>query len=199
MDNATLQKLKELGSLKDQGILSEEEFAAQKSALLSSGGVPQGQPMAAYATPPLVALADPAEQLRIKQEHELKLEQMKLEAKQEDNRRQEQLAAERMNNQLMLAQTAQTAASKASAAPVMINNNVSNVVAPVQATAPVVVQVQGSQFYADPGCCMKCCCPVCAVCTTYGTCCKCPHMLLACVFGCAYTMCCWSPSTERRP
>jgi hypothetical protein len=32
----SIQKLKELGQLRDQGILTEEEFAAQKSKLLSS-------------------------------------------------------------------------------------------------------------------------------------------------------------------
>lgn len=202
MADGTLAKLKELGALKDQGILTEIEFAAQKATLLSVGAVPQGQ-LVPPSAPPLVTLADPAEQRRREQEHELKLEKMKLEAKQEENRRQEQLAAERMSNQLMLAQTAQTAAAQASAAPVVVNNNNNNnmqmtsQIAPVQA-APVVVQVQGAQFYADPGCCMKCCCPVCAVCTTYGTCCKCPQMLLALLLCCSYTLCCWSPSTEQR-
>ena len=122
--------------LKEQGILSESEFAEQKALILSSTLV-QGQPVsppAVHTQPPLVTLADPAEQLRLKQEHELKLEKMKLEAKQEETRRQEQLAAERMNNQLMLAQTAQTAnaARQAPAAPIIVNNNNNNNSAPVQ-------------------------------------------------------------------
>ena len=45
MDDATIAKLKELAGLKDAGVLSEEEFQAQKKALLSSGAVPAGYPV----------------------------------------------------------------------------------------------------------------------------------------------------------
>jgi hypothetical protein len=34
--SSTIDQLKELGELKEQGILTEEEFAAQKAKLLSS-------------------------------------------------------------------------------------------------------------------------------------------------------------------
>jgi hypothetical protein len=35
-EDPTIAKLKELGSLRDQGILTEEEFAGQKAKLLSA-------------------------------------------------------------------------------------------------------------------------------------------------------------------
>ena len=73
--------------------------------------------------------------------------------------------------------------------------------APVAAAPAVVVNVSNvndTDFYTDPGCCMKCCCPVCSVCATYGDC-RCPQVLLALIFGCSYTMCCWFPASEKRP
>ena len=93
--------------------------------------------------------------------------------------------AERQDRLAMIAMT------QANAGAVNNNNNNNNIVVNVQGGGQQIM------YYQDPGCCMKCCCPPCAVYATYGDC-RCPQMLFACVFGYFYTLCCWSPATERR-
>jgi len=160
-----------------------------------------------------------------KRDHELKMAQMKLEADKTDQRHDDKLQAERLNNQTMLAQTAQTAASKQ--APIINNasqqgGTVGGAVGGVGGAssaasgggggdggggggnvpvAPqVVVNIQQDSYHQDPGCCMKCCCPPCAVVTTYGL----PdalctlHLWLSCSLCCLYTVTVWAPSTEKR-
>lgn len=97
--------------------------------------------------------------------------------------------AERQDRLAMIAMTQ----SRAAAAPVCNNNNNNNIVVNVAGGGAAA-----ASYYQDPGCCMKCCCPPCAVFSTYGYP-KCPECLLAlCLCEC-YTLCCWAPSTQKRP
>jgi len=143
--------------------------------------------MAQMGTPVSSPGADVASlQAQINHQQEMSALKDQMEMKQQMALQQAQL---QMQGQMMAMQN--------NAGPTVINNNNNNNNNTAGA-APVIIQMQQQTlFYQDPGCCMKFCCPPCAVFSTYGYC-KCPEVLLATALGCFFTVFCWAPSTERR-